>query len=191
MRSIINTFSEHGTFIQPDSLEYIMSKNDPEKFTSFLTKELMEYPLILTLDVIKKIEQKSKFERIPELSENSIREKTIHSDEIKTKSLFEPESDIDYYKFEKDRKINFLNLEKKECNTTNFIDFNKIRSWNPKAKEYDTEIKIIKDVTGKSTCEGTTKDFVKLFVDRYNILRKLLKNQRREMANIMPINQVP
>ena len=56
MRSIINTFSEHGTFVQPETLEYILSKDDPKKFASFLKNNLKEYPLVLTLDQIKNID---------------------------------------------------------------------------------------------------------------------------------------
>ena len=43
MNSIIKSFSEHGTFVQPVSLDYILSKEDPTEFTSFLTKSLKEY----------------------------------------------------------------------------------------------------------------------------------------------------
>ena len=35
MKNIIKTFSEHGTFIQQETLDYIMSKKDPYKFASF------------------------------------------------------------------------------------------------------------------------------------------------------------
>ena len=77
MRSIINAFSEHGTFVQPDTLKYILSKDDPKKFTSFLTNNLKEYPLVLTLDQIKNIEQSTVLEEIPLPSENSIEKKKI------------------------------------------------------------------------------------------------------------------
>ena len=40
MDQIIKSFSEHGTFVQPDTLEYILSKKNPEEFTTFITKNL-------------------------------------------------------------------------------------------------------------------------------------------------------
>ncbi|MEJ2267963.1 MAG: hypothetical protein P8X70_02715 [Nanoarchaeota archaeon] len=52
------------------------------------------------------------------------------------------------------------------------------------------KIKIFKDITGHSTCEGTTSDFTKLFLNRFDVLRKILKSQRREMANVIPINRI-
>ena len=56
MKKIIKVFSEHGTFIQQETLDYIMSKKDPYEFTSFLTQNLIEYPLVLTLEQVKDIE---------------------------------------------------------------------------------------------------------------------------------------
>ena len=60
MKSILKLFSEHSTFIQPDALKYISSKENPNEFASFLIKNLMEYPLILTFENIKHIEESAK-----------------------------------------------------------------------------------------------------------------------------------
>ena len=57
MKSIIESFSEHGTFIQPDALAYITGKEKPSEFVLFLKKNLHEYPLILTIDHIKEVEK--------------------------------------------------------------------------------------------------------------------------------------
>ncbi len=53
MKSILKMFSEHGTFIQPDALDYISNKEKPDDFASFLIKNLKEYPLFLTVENIK------------------------------------------------------------------------------------------------------------------------------------------
>jgi len=197
MRSIIDAFSEHGTFVQPDTLKYILSKDDPKKFTSFLTNNLKEYPLVLTLDQIKNIEQTTEFKKIPLPSEDSIKKKKIQKRALST--LFDmdvkpvisiEENEIKYGEINKNYQVDILKEEKNEMSKPRIIEIKKVKGWKPKSKEYDAEIRIIKDVTGKSTCEGTTKDFVKLFVDRYDVLRKLLRNQRREMANVIPINKV-
>jgi DNA polymerase II small subunit len=55
------------------------------------------------------------------------------------------------------------------------------------AKEYESDIKIIKDVTGHSTTEGTLKDFTKYFQERFRKLRKLLQIQRREVMGSIDI----
>ena len=68
MESILKSFSGHGTFVQPDALKYILSREMPEEFTSFIIKNLREYPLVLTVDQIKNIEQSTKIEKIPKPS---------------------------------------------------------------------------------------------------------------------------
>jgi hypothetical protein len=80
MKAILKSFSEHGTFVQPDALNYIMSKEKPEDFTSFIIKNLKEYPLVLTADQIKSIEleqQSTKIEEIPKLSVSDSAEKEV------------------------------------------------------------------------------------------------------------------
>jgi len=197
MRSIINTFSEHGTFVQPESLEYILAKDDPKKFTSFLKNNLKEYPLVLTLDQIKNIEQATEIEKIPIPTEDSIEKKKTQGKTLS--KMFDidlkPETSIDenrikYGEINKEDEMDILKEETNEMSILLSKEIKKVKGWKPKSREYDAEIRIIKDVTGKSTCEGTTKDFVKLFVDRYDVLRKLLRNQRREMANVIPINRI-
>jgi DNA polymerase II small subunit len=98
------------------------------------------------------------------------------------------ENDLEFDDPDKEDQIK-LPEEKTEESVPQVIDIKKVKGWKPKAKEYDSEINIIKDVTGNSICEGTTKDFTKLFVDRYSSLRKILRRQRRELANSIPIDR--
>ena len=197
MKSIINAFSEHGTFVQPDTLEYILAKDDPEEFTSFLTKELKEYPLVLTLDQIKNIEQATKIEKIPQPSKDSIEKKKIQSKMLSTlyggelqPEISLEENEIEYGETDKNNQVDMSNEETNDASKLQLIEIGKVKGWKPKSREYESEIRIIKDVTGNSTCEGTTKDFARLFVNRYDVLRKLLRKQRREMANVIPINRI-
>jgi len=50
------------------------------------------------------------------------------------------------------------------------------------------EIKIVKDVTGDSTCVGDINDFVKLFNDRFASIRRILA-RRRELSGLMTISR--
>ncbi|MBU0498059.1 MAG: DNA-directed DNA polymerase II small subunit, partial [Candidatus Thermoplasmatota archaeon] len=70
------------------------------------------------------------------------------------------------------------------------VEIKSVKGWKPQAREYSSEFKIFRDITGNSTCEGTTDDFVKLFRNRYDVLRKIIRSQRREMANVLPINRI-
>jgi len=196
MNSIIKLFSEHGTFVQPDSLNYILSKEDPTEFTSFLTKSLKEFPLVLTIDHIKDIEQITEEKETPKPTAD-----TQEINDLQTKMLSQifsgelsyetfEETEIEYDDPDKEDQIKLPDEGPRKDEVPQVIDIKKVKGWKPKAKEYDPEINIMKDVTGNSVCEGTTSDFTKLFVNRYNSLRRILRNQRRELANAIPINRV-
>jgi DNA polymerase II small subunit len=193
METIIKSFSEHGTFVQPQTLEYIMSKENPQEFTAFITKNLTEYPLVLTLDLVKNIEQNNTTTPEPRSEPQPVKEiqtkmlSTIYGGE--TPKPPEPEMELEYDDPDKDDQIKIPEEQTMET-LPQIIDIKKIKGWKPKAAEYDPEINIIKDVTGRSLCEGTTTDFTKLFLDRYSALRKILRTQRREMANAIPINKI-
>jgi len=50
------------------------------------------------------------------------------------------------------------------------------------------DIRILKDITGDSTCVGNVIDFVKLFNDRYSAIKKMLV-KRRELSGLMTISR--
>jgi DNA polymerase II small subunit len=196
MKSIIQTFSEHGTFVQPETLDYILSKEDPEEFTTYLTKKLKEYPLVLTIDHIKKIEQINENNEISKPSEDFIKNKKIQSKILY--DLYNPKlkpnlniDDDNSLELESDQNLHLSTNKLPESDLIlKNIESVKIKRWGAVSDNIESDIKIIKDITGKSTCEGTTNDFMKLFLDRFDNLRKILKSQRREIANIIPINKI-
>ena len=197
MRSIIKSLSEHGTFVQPDTLEYILSKDDPKEFTSLIVKRLREYPLVLTVEQVKNIEQETKIKDIPKPCTDFIEKKksqekmlsTIYNDVLQTEIYLE-ENDLEYDDSDKDDQIYLPEEVTEGVVAPKLIEIKKIKGWKPPSLEYNPEIEIVKDITGKSTCEGKTGDFTKLFLNRYGVLRKILRSQRREMANVIPINRI-
>jgi DNA polymerase II small subunit len=195
MKHIIKTFSEHGTFIQPETLEYIISKEKPDEFVSFITKNIEEYPLVLTVELVKNLEQ-----NIPTKEPSKIDADPLEIKKLQTKMLSslygnEPvinpraDTELDYDDPDKEDQIS-IPEEESEKTLPKVIEIKKVKGWKPQAREYNSEIDIIKDITGNSICEGTTNDFTKLFVNRYNSLRKILRLQRRELANAIPINKI-
>lgn len=194
MKSILKLFSEHSTFIQPDALKYISSKENPNEFASFLIKNLKEYPLILTFENIKHIEESAKIKEIPKLDDSLLEKKEVQnkilSEIYNSNVLIEEVSNNDEYDdtdLEDQLESDIKEIEKKAPQT---LEITAVKGWKPLSKEYESEIEILEDVTGNSTCKGTTQDFVKLFRDRYNVLRKILRSQRREMINTIPINRI-
>ncbi|MFQ5838647.1 MAG: DNA-directed DNA polymerase II small subunit [Thermoplasmata archaeon] len=55
-------------------------------------------------------------------------------------------------------------------------------------REYDPEVEILKDITGRSTCTGDMKDFARYFEHRYRTLSAMLK-RRRELLGAVPIGR--
>jgi len=188
MKSILKLFSEHGTFIQPEALKYISKKEKPDEFASFIIKNLKEYPLFLTVSNIKNIEEitEEKKVQIPPYNPVDLKEKQkkvlneIYNKKYYIKEAYEDEEETD----EDNDEIERENISLKT------IEIKTQKSWKPISKEYESEVKILKDVTGKSTCEGSTQDFVKLFRNRHDILRRIIRNQRREMVHVMPIGRI-
>jgi hypothetical protein len=119
MKSILKSFSEHGTFVQPDALKYILSKEKPEEFTSFIIKNLKEYPLVLAVDQIKNIEHSTKIEEKPEpppmdsLEEKELQKKMLSNiyGDMSQPKISSEESDLEYDDPDKEDQINIIDEE--------------------------------------------------------------------------------
>jgi DNA polymerase II small subunit len=205
MKSILKLFSDHGTFLQPDALKYISLKEKPDDFASFLVKNLREYPLFLTVDVIKNIEESTRQLKetpipppvlpppsppVPQMEKTIEKEfqkkilSKMYSEKTLTKETGDEEEDEDIEEEEKTKE------EPEEKKPLQPIEIKTVKGWKPLAKDYESEVRIINDITGKRTSEGTTQDFVSLFRDRYQGIRKILCDQRREIAQFIPINRI-
>ena len=61
--------------------------------------------------------------------------------------------------------------------------------WQPIARDHESGLEVISDMSGNSTCEGTTSDFVSYFQDRYDKIAKMLR-QRRDLRNNIPVERI-
>lgn len=201
MNSILKLFSDHGTFVLPDALSYITSKEKPDDFAEFLVKNLREYPLFLALDTIKNIEETTQQidkqptpPPIPTLEPPSpVVEKTIEKEfqkkmlsKMYSRPIFVKEVNED----EEEEDIEEEQSPTQEKKPSQPPEIKQVKSWKPLARDYDSEVRIINDITGKRTSQGTTQDFVSLFRERYQGIRKILTTQRREIAQFIPINRI-
>ncbi len=62
------------------------------------------------------------------------------------------------------------------------------KSTTPPRKDYDPEVQVVKDITGRSTCTGEMRDFAEYFDHRYRTLAAVLK-KRRELLGAVPIKR--
>lgn len=56
-------------------------------------------------------------------------------------------------------------------------------------KELETPVRIVRDISGESTCSGKIKDFTGYFNARYDEMRSMLR-KRRELAGAVPIAKI-
>lgn len=61
--------------------------------------------------------------------------------------------------------------------------------WRPLAADYAGRLDVVADMTGNSTCEGTTQDFVTYFQDRFKQISKMLR-ARRELRNAGTVERI-
>ncbi len=181
MKSIIQLFSAHGTLIQPDTLEYLLSKNNPEQFSEDIANNITNYPLILTVNHVKEAEQQ-------------LTTQTTEQTPSPDLSIPMEENSTDYGEINIQQQLGLIteqeNVSTQMAATAIKEPIYSPSTWHPDAKDYDSDIKIIKDISGNSICEGKTTDFVKLFADRFDLLRNLLRSQRRELAHVIPIKRI-
>jgi DNA polymerase II small subunit len=201
MNSILKLFSDHGTFVLPDALTYIFSKEKPDDFADYLIKNLREYPLFLALDTIKTIEQSTQQltqtpPPTPPIQPPPIPlppiEKTIEKEFQKKmiSKLYNKQTYIKETSEEDEEDTEEDQTSSEENKPFQPLEIKTIKSWRPLARDYDSEVRILNDITGKRTSEGTTQDFVSLFRDRYQAIRKILCSQRREISQFIPINRI-
>jgi len=140
MRSILKLFSEHGTFIQSDALDYISNKENPDDFASFLLKNLKEYPLFLTVVNIKNVEESAKEEK-PSTPDDAVLEtkelqnkvlSEIYNKTILVDEILDEENDD----FEEEDTLELENREE----PLQTIEIKTVKGWKPLSKEYESEV---------------------------------------------------
>src|SRR3989454_478786 len=60
------------------------------------------------------------------------------------------------------------------------------RRLGEKAADHDPDVRILRDITGHSTCEGTLADFTRYFRHRFQVLRNMLRS-RHDLAGAQEI----
>jgi DNA polymerase II small subunit len=57
-----------------------------------------------------------------------------------------------------------------------------------RAADHSPDVKILRDITGRSTCEGTLEDFARYFRHRFQVLSRMLRS-RRELGGAQEISK--
>jgi DNA polymerase II small subunit len=185
-RRVIELITSHGTLASPETVEYIMGKSDPEKYVKSILEKFSELPLFLTVEMLKEKEAELLEAEPADAKVDAALQEVSPSIPVELKPPQKEEPDPEAFgalaitpKREPEPKQDF----EPEV-------ISQLSSKRPLAKEYDADVQVLKDVTGQSTSEGTVNDFHKYFKTKFEILRKILHNQRREVMGSVDIAKV-
>ena len=138
-KRVLELLTSHGTLVSPDTVQYILSKADPENYVKDIMQTFTEVPLFLTVDLLKSAE----------MNTSSPQEESL-ADELPITSMPEPS--------EPDQESR---PQPTEVSSESETITSKMSSKSRSAGEYDSQVEILKDISGESTSEGTLNDFVK------------------------------
>ncbi len=173
-REILELFCAKNTLVHPAAMEHIESQNEPIAYAQSLCNNLEEdHQVVLTIEDVKHFEDtEAVSERSEVLSEPSPPPTALQP------NAMEPE--VEQY------------LEHSpELEPPSEVQQIKVRlpsTFKPEGKEYSGEIRIHKDVTGNSSCEGGIKNFTNYFNDRFKALKKLLR-KHHELGGAISIRR--
>jgi DNA polymerase II small subunit len=137
--------SRHGTLLEPDAIEFLLSRQDPIAEVEGFLRSCGETPFVVTLDAIR---QAGEIARVAVVRARARPEAPAASGMLSTPASF--------------------------------------RHAGERATDGDPDIRILRDITGRSTCEGTLEDFTRYFRHRFHVLGGMLR-RRRELAGTQDI----
>ncbi len=200
-KALLKTIIQSGFNISPETLDFIIKLPDPNKEIKLIFKKspsVSDSNNHLTKSLLKKIIYKNK---------EYFSQKTVESlnDEEKTsqeQSRLKIENTRKILRKDKQQTIATTERESPELAITTPAKIKKKSQYagaksslnfNPLAKEFDSELKILKDPTGKIFTNGEYDDFYNLTMNKYEVLRKLMKNRSEvhSASNIKNIIRIP
>lgn len=202
-------FANRGTLVDPKTAGFIAGQDDPKKFVEGIVANLKDVPLFLTMDNLPETFQISA--NAPKNVEiNEFGPENGNNGGAKYEKKMETEMPLKTPRSGQNggggwkraraisREENFQhpagdvsNLDK-EFEAVRGGELGNLKSsksiFKP-ARELDGQMRIIKDMTGNSTCEGDIRDFSLYFNDRVKKITKLLRS-RPELYGARKINGI-
>ncbi len=190
---LLNYLTKHGTLIQPDAVDYVLSKKEPIKFIESVLDDIKDPPFILTIEHLVKVE------KITKSAVSEVTEETKAEPKAQKKMAMEPKRKITRStKISPKPEIRRHPLGPKPALVPDEKSLSTFTEVGPPLKRpkivcsvqtLPEEISLLSDITGNSTCQGKIGDFKVYFNDRLKKIKKLLKT-KREMAVTIPISRI-
>ncbi|NLK25239.1 MAG: DNA-directed DNA polymerase II small subunit [Euryarchaeota archaeon] len=128
---LVEALASEGILLEPEAVQFILSKSDPLAFTRAALSTMAQQPLIITLEDLRSVAPVAE---------------TYQAMEAIVEKLPDPA---------------------------------------PLRRELG-EIKVLRDITGNSTCEGSIADFARYFSNRFKKIKGMLA-RRRELVGCLPV----
>ncbi|MFW9941613.1 MAG: metallophosphoesterase [Candidatus Thorarchaeota archaeon] len=181
--SFIASFKSHLT-------ENILNKISNEEIKKVVKRKLVKKEFKSNKDDSRIIEN---FEEPPKLLSKQVSQKTIELNSSKDSEIMSEKMNEYSPKLQSSPILkyskNSLNLEAIRTKTKIIEGSKSTITFNPTAKEYNSQFEILKDPTGKLYTNGEYKDFYDLTFDKFNKLRTLMR-KRTEVHNADNINNI-
>ncbi len=152
---VLQILTDHGTLIEPDAVNYILSQKDPRAFLREFLEGRDALPLVLALKDFRTTESVLSYE--PDLEEKAL--DNVNSQDS-GKSLNSPNP-----------------VEKVETQT--ILPEPTIERTAPPRRPANNGVVVITDITGNSTCESNIENFARYFKDRYVTLSRIIRQWQR------------
>ncbi|MHA1373968.1 MAG: metallophosphoesterase [Promethearchaeota archaeon] len=204
---LINKLANSGINISPKSIEIIMKLENPLMKADIIVQEMNIIPTFnghLTVDLMQKISNEEiqrvlKRENLKLNNDEKAKynENNIQSDIINNPASINSEVEINIQNsinIPQPKKLESvvngpLPAKRQQPKIKQFDSAKSSLSFNPIAKNYEFEYKILKDPNGKLFTNGTFDDFYEMTVDKYNSLRNLMRN-RPEVLSATKIENI-
>ncbi|PKK81334.1 MAG: DNA polymerase II, partial [Thermoplasmata archaeon HGW-Thermoplasmata-2] len=171
-------FSEKGTLVQPDAVDEIVAKQNPEDYVRRLTGR-EEMPLFLDREFLQKLDgmQGGPVPIVPPIQPDIL--PAVRIPPTPKEAAHSPELPLPTSHFPP--PTSHLPLPTSEIHAMHSPS-----SFSPVARDYEADVRIIKDVTGNLSSTGSIQDFVTYFKDRYAKVKALLR-EKPSLSGAAPI----
>ncbi len=202
MKELVALFESHGALADPDLLRELAEAEDGPVRVQAVISGLEEIPFHFDKALWALLEEKANdraaaavevLEASPNAEAERARKEAFRKAAAAIYDGQKPVRDVDE---EDDAVDDHESLEIKEPGALEDAhqrarDFRVVPrgEWQPIAKDHTSDFVVNQDMTGNSTCEGTTSDFVTYFQDRYRKIAKMLR-QHRELANPVQVERI-
>jgi DNA polymerase II small subunit len=195
---IVEIFSTYGALVEPALLTSLSAADDGAVRAQTVLASLKEIPFHFDAILWRNLEEQQRESLTPEPSQKATEANIARKEALKkaAAAIYDgtgPRRDADAEDDDDDHDGSLQIAEKapEEDAAERARTFKVLprSDWQPLAADYTGQLEIIEDMTGNSTCEGNTSDFVTYFQDRYQKIAKMLK-QRRELRSSVDVERI-